>query len=86
MDESNFFVDTEENMCTLDFEDVGLTPQSFASYTMSTSDSCFASEVAKYSDRSASQLIFDGQGWCNFDDINRYDPWHGWSLRLQTPV
>lgn len=58
MDESNFFVDTEENMCILDFENVGLTPQSFASYTMSTSDSPFASDVTKHSGRSASLNLY----------------------------
>ena len=33
MDESNFFFDTNE-ICMVDFEDVGLLPQCFASFTM----------------------------------------------------
>ncbi len=38
MHESNFLVDTEGNICILDFEDVGLLPESFVSYTMSSDD------------------------------------------------
>jgi len=50
MDESNFFIDTEGNMCILDFEDVGRLPESFASYTMTSEGKPFVVEVAKYLD------------------------------------
>ena len=50
MDESNFIIDMEGNMCILDFEDVGRLPESFASYTMSSGGNPFAVEVAKYLD------------------------------------
>ena len=48
MDESNFFIDTKDKMCMVDFEGVGLLPQSFASYTMHSN--AFAKEVASYLD------------------------------------
>jgi hypothetical protein len=48
MDESNFFLDTEENMCIIDFAEVALLPESFASYTMPKNNP-FANEVVKYS-------------------------------------
>jgi len=35
MHESNFDVDTEGRTCLLDFGEVGLLPESFASYTVS---------------------------------------------------
>jgi len=38
MDESNFGVDTEGRTCLFDFAEVGLLPESFASYTMSIRD------------------------------------------------
>ena len=37
----------EGNTCLLDFEDVGLLPESFASYTMSGNEP-FVKEVAEY--------------------------------------
>jgi hypothetical protein len=50
MDESNFLLDTNGKMCIVDFEDVGLLPQSFAKYTVHSEHSHFASEVARYLD------------------------------------
>jgi hypothetical protein len=49
MDESNFFLDTEENLCIIDFAEVALLSESFASYTMSNNNP-FIKEVAKYFD------------------------------------
>ena len=48
MDESNFSIDTEDNICIFDFEDVGILPESFASYTLSSNK--FAKKVAEYLD------------------------------------
>jgi len=50
MHESNFFFDTNNNMCTVDFEFVGILPLSFASYTLHSGKNTFAREVAKYLD------------------------------------
>jgi hypothetical protein len=35
MDESNFFLDTEEKMCLIDFNGVALLPESFANFNVS---------------------------------------------------
>jgi hypothetical protein len=54
MDESNFFIDTNGKMCIIDFEDVGLLPESFASYTVHLRRNPFTSEVVKHLDWSVS--------------------------------
>jgi hypothetical protein len=54
MDESNFFLDTNGKMCIVDFEMVGLLPESFASYTVHSKLDNFAREVAGYLDWSPS--------------------------------
>jgi len=54
MDESNFFLDTNGKMCIVDFEDVGLLPESFASYTVHLVSDLFIREVAGYLDWSLS--------------------------------
>ncbi|KAG9023839.1 hypothetical protein FRB95_012408 [Tulasnella sp. JGI-2019a] len=43
MDESNFFIDTNEMMCVIGFDAVGLLPESFASDTMRSN--LFAIEI-----------------------------------------
>jgi hypothetical protein len=48
MAESNFLFDTNGKMCIVDFEDVGLLPESFANYTVLSGRSHFAKEVARY--------------------------------------
>ncbi|KAM6503340.1 hypothetical protein JOM56_000283 [Amanita muscaria] len=48
MDKSNFFIDNNGNLCILDFEDVVILPESFASYTMYTSSIPFVKNVARY--------------------------------------
>jgi hypothetical protein len=50
MDESNFFIDTNGRMCVVDFENVGLLPEFFASYTVHVSSDPFVMEVAQYLD------------------------------------
>ncbi len=50
MHESNFFFDTNNNMCMVDFELVGVLPLSLASYTLHSGKNTFAREVAKYLD------------------------------------
>jgi hypothetical protein len=57
MDETNFFIDTTGKMCVVDFEDVGLLPESFASYTVHVSSNLFVKEVAKYLDWSRSSNL-----------------------------
>ncbi|KAI6098398.1 hypothetical protein EDD16DRAFT_560781 [Pisolithus croceorrhizus] len=47
MDASNFGVDDKGNACLFDFGKVGLLPESFASYSMS-SNAPFTVQVAKY--------------------------------------
>lgn len=55
MDERNFCLDKEGNVCILDFWGVGLLPESFADHTMSTrSGNPFIGKVAGYLDWSDS--------------------------------
>ena len=49
MDARNFGVDDRGNTCLFDFDEVGLLPESFASYTVSSTQP-FTIEVAKYLD------------------------------------
>jgi hypothetical protein len=50
MDEGNFFIDNNGKMCILDFEQIGILPESFAKYTMYASRSAFVKNVAQYLD------------------------------------
>lgn len=54
MDKSNFFIDTDDKICMVDFEDVGLLPQCFASFTTHCGSNPLTKEVAKYLDWSPS--------------------------------
>lgn len=67
MDESNFLIDTDGKMCIVDFEAIGLLPQSFASYTVYSKSNPFISKVARYLVANLSPLRFDEQGWCDFE-------------------
>lgn len=44
----NFIIDKHNKICILDFEAVGLLPESFASYTMHRGNSDFVKKVAQY--------------------------------------
>jgi len=50
MYERNFLIDTNNKICMVDFEGVGLLPQSFASYTMHSGYDLFTKEIAGYLD------------------------------------
>jgi len=50
MDESNFFLNANGKMCTVDFEYVALLPESFASYIVHSASDHFIREVAGYLD------------------------------------
>ena len=58
MDESNFFIDANGEMCLGDFKSIGLLPESFASYTMYCYRDPFVIEVAKYLDWSRSPNLY----------------------------
>jgi hypothetical protein len=57
MHERNFLIDTNDKMCMVNFEDVGLLPQSFAIFTMRNSDD-FAKEVGSYLDWSPTPNLY----------------------------
>jgi len=73
MDESNFFLDTNDKICMVDFEDVGLLPQCFASFIISMywGSNPFNNEIVKYLD-----WVFDGKGGCNVEHNGRYNSWY----------
>ncbi len=48
MDVKNFGVDENGKTCLFDFEEVGLLPQSFVTYTMSPANESFTAKVAEY--------------------------------------
>lgn len=50
MDESNFALDEHGRVCMFDFRDVGVLPESFASYTLGDSTNPFITSVAKHLD------------------------------------
>lgn len=45
MDQSNFFLEMEDNMCIFNFKDVGLLPEFFANNTIPDMSKPFTSEV-----------------------------------------
>jgi len=50
MDESNFALDEHQRVCMFDFRDVGVLPESFASYTLGDSANPFIKSVAMHLD------------------------------------
>jgi len=50
MDESNFALDENQRVCMFDFRDVGVLPESFASYTLGDSANPFIKSVAMHLD------------------------------------
>jgi len=50
MDESNFALDEHQRVCMFDFRDVGVLPESFASYTLGGSANPFIKSVAMHLD------------------------------------
>jgi hypothetical protein len=50
MDESNFALDEHKRVCMFDFRDVGVLPESFASYTLGDSANPFIKSVAMHLD------------------------------------
>jgi len=50
MDKGNFFIDNNGKICILNFEQIGILPESFAQYTMYESRSAFVENVARYLD------------------------------------
>jgi hypothetical protein len=48
MDSSNFALDEHKRVCMFDFRDVGVLPESFASYTLGNSSDPFISSVAEH--------------------------------------
>jgi len=58
MDVSNFGVDKEGKTCLFDFDCVGLLPESFAIYTMSSKRESFIPEVARHLGWGSSSNVF----------------------------
>ncbi|KDR65916.1 hypothetical protein GALMADRAFT_232799 [Galerina marginata CBS 339.88] len=50
MDSRNFGLDTDERVCMFDFSDIGVLPESFASFSLRKGDDPFLSRVAEYLD------------------------------------
>ena len=48
MDSSNFALDGDKRICMFDFQEVGILPESFASYTLGGNSDPFISSVARY--------------------------------------
>ena len=48
MDKSNFALDENNRVCMFEFRDIGVLPESFASYTLGDSTDPFISSVAEH--------------------------------------